>query len=241
VRHKILKYLVPVIFFALIGLYIARFGGPAILRVYIQFGTAGIKKLAIFSCAPEEEITPPSINKKYLEELNLYRLRELEVRLPKTMKVVEGTISKTYYKKRSWRRDGSVAYLLCERPGFFVNLFPELNKQGVTDDYLFLSRTMNAKTEEIKTLSDAFFVVMKSIFTPDLGDQQNLKMVKFSWEGKRGFINYNLGSKESYYDCNLIDSEGNFLKLCIKDKSALLDLDKVLAIISSIKKISNVK
>ena len=95
---------------------------------------------------------------------------------------------------------------------------------------------MHARISETKNITDSFFVIMKSIFIPDLGEQGKVKMAQFALEDKKGFINYNLGRTESYFDCNVIDKEGNFFKVYIKDKGSTLDLEKLMAIISSVHK-----
>lgn len=90
-------------------------------------------------------------------------------------------------------------------------------------------------------------------------------MTQFRLNGKRGFINYNLGDQSgiasspqpaasvakqsprndgqglyapvNYFDCNIIDDQGGFFKIYIKDDGARLDLNRVLAIISTAEKI----
>jgi len=61
---------------------------------------------------------------------------------------------------------------------------------------------------------------MKGIFTPDLGRQENVKMAQFKVASKRGFINYNLGQPDNYFDCNVFNEKGVFFKIYIKDKGA---------------------
>ena len=128
--------------------------------------------------------------------------------------------------------------MVYQKPKFFINLFPQVKKQGVENNYDFLTRTMNAKVKDIDNVTDAFFVIMKSIFTPNLGDQKNIKMVQFESLGKKGFITYNLNPEENYFDCDVVSSDDTFVKIYIKDKGRALDLDKVIAIISTAK-ISN--
>jgi hypothetical protein len=123
-------------------------------------------------------------------------------------------------------------YVLYEPPDFFIDLFPQLKKQGISDNYGFIKRIMFAKSKEVKNLTDTFFMIMKGIFTPDLGDQKNVRMVEFKLADKKGFINYNLGKPDNYFDCNVISNAGDFFKIYIKDKGATLDLNQVLAIIS---------
>jgi len=42
-----------------------------------------------------------------------------------------------------------------------------------------------------------------------------------------------LAKADNYFDCNIINNAGDFFKIYIKDKGASLDLDKVVAIIST--------
>jgi hypothetical protein len=216
-------------------LFIAKFGGPSILKLYVQAGISHPENQAIFSLTPEPQIKRLVKDETYLAELKHYRLPQITISLPKEMKAVQGETTKYYYKRRPWRTSGSVAYLLYEKPNFFTGLFPQLSRQGIINDLEFLNRTMHARLEDIKTITDAFFVVMKGIFTPDLGDQKRLKIIKFSCEGKNGFISVNSGGKINYFDCNFFDPEGNFFKVCIRDVSSTLDLNKVCTIISTVK------
>ena len=75
---------------------------------------------------------------------------------------------------------------------------------------------------------------MKSVFTPDIGDQKNVKIVKFKTADNKGFITYNFTASENYFDCDVIKDDDAFLKVYIKDKDRKLDLDKVIAIISTL-------
>jgi hypothetical protein len=162
----------------------------------------------------------------------------MEIYLPKGFTVVKEKITKVYYKKKRRQEEKPAIYLLHEKPDFFVNLFPWIAKQGVYSDYVFLGRTMYAKLKNIENLTNAFFVIMKSIFTPNLGDQKNIKMVAFAFGEKKGFINYNLTPVANYFDCNIIVNQGDFFKVYIKDKDAKLDLSKVLAIACTVKKLN---
>lgn len=225
------------IIFILAIAYIYKFGGPSILRLYVGSGIGNCQNQPIFCIAPGEEVLRHEVDKDYLSQLKLQKFPELELYLPKELKGVLGESSRTYYKKRPWKTGTSVAYILFEKPNYFVGLFPQLAKQGVKDDYTFVTRTMSAKFDAINNITDAFFVIMKSIFTPDLGDQKNTKIVRFISRDKRGFITYNLSASGNYFDCNILDLQQNYFKLYIKDKAAMLDLDKVLSIISTINKI----
>jgi hypothetical protein len=185
--------------------------------------------------APTKEIIDPNINKEYVQELLPYSFPKVTISVPKGFTVVQEMIKKVYYKRRIGKQNQPIIYVLHQEPGFFPNLFPQFKKQGIKDNYAFVKRTMYAKTTGIKTVTDAFFVIMKSIFTPDIGDQKKVIMAQFQAADKRGFINYNLDGQDSYFDCNVIDNKDSFFKIYIKDKGAILDLDKVLTIISGAK------
>jgi hypothetical protein len=230
-RNKLLKYLWLGLFLLLAVLFIASFGGPSILRLYVKAGIGDCRKIPVLCMVPREEITNPAINKDYILELLPYKFPKMVISAPKGFTVSQERITKIYYKKH--RDKGSIIYLLSEEPNFFVNLFPQLKKQGIRDDYEFIRRTMYADLNSIKNLTDTFFVIMKSLFTPDVGNQNDLKMAQFSINGKRGFINYNLSKSGNYFDCDVIDASGNFFKIYIRDRQAALDLDKVMAIIST--------
>jgi hypothetical protein len=82
-------------------------------------------------------------------------------------------------------------------------------------------------------------VIMKSIFTPDMGDQKNLVITKVDFLHMRGFLTYNLSRGGNYFDCNMLDTENNFYKVYIKDKKAQVSLEQALAIISTLKRAAN--
>jgi hypothetical protein len=186
--------------------------------------------------APALEIISPKINKEYIAELLPYEFPKMSIYAPKGFTIIKERIKKVYYKRNKRQHSGNVIYLLREDPNFFTNLFPQLTKQGIDSDYEIIKRTMFARLKDIKNLTDTVFVIMKSIFIPDLGDLRNVKMVQFMLTDKKGFINYNLDKSGNYFDGYIIDSGGNFYKIYIKDKEASLDLDKVLAIISTVNK-----
>lgn len=235
-RKSLIKVIITLTLLLLASLFIGKFGGISILRFYIETGLGDCHNQPIFCLGPEEEINNPALDQGYISGLIQYKLTDLEIRLPKKFTVIKQETIKRYYKRRKTKYKDAVIYLLYEKPNFFLNLFPQLSKQGIKNDYEFITHTMDAKTKDIKNLNDAFFAIMKSIFTPDMGEQKNLKIVKFISPNKKGFITYNLSILENYFDCNLIDNEGNYFKLYIKDKPASLDLNQVLAIISTVKK-----
>lgn len=226
-----------IIVLAIAVIFALKYAGETILKSYIELGIGNCSKLPILCKAPEEEISITDISAVFLKGLVPYSLDEVEIKVPRNFTVVKEHMQKAYYKKQ--RKDsGDFFYLLYEKPDFFVNLFPRMKKAGVYDDYEFLARTMNAKTPDIEDLTDTFFVIMKSIFIPNLGDQQNAIMIKFRSKEKKGFINYNLSASGNYFDCNLFNNEGDFFKIYIVDKNATLDLNKLFAILSTVKKSS---
>lgn len=236
-KKKLTKYLFWGIFLLLGILFVAKFSGGRILKFYVESGIGNCQKIPILCMTPREIINNPSLNEEYIKELLSYSFPTFIISLPKGFTVVQSTIKRVYFK-RAHRRDpyaGPVIYLLHRKKNFFINLFPQLNKQGVKDDYEFIRRTMFADLKIINNLTDAFFVIMKSIFIPDLKSQADVKMVQFSMPDRRGFINYNLTNKGNYYDCDVVDAKGDFYKMYIKDKESTLDLYKLFAIISTFK------
>ncbi len=214
-------------------LFVARFGGPRILRFYIEAGVGNCRDIPVLCISPQEEMVNPTIDEAYIARLLPYNFPGIRILLPKGFTVIKQRITKVYYKKWKRRAKGATIYLLYEPKDFFVRLFPQLKKDSVNNDYDFISRVMYARVNEINSLVDAFFVVMKGIFIPDLADQHNVKIIKFTGPAQKGFIGYNIGAKENYFDCNII-GEGGYFKIYIKDKARSLDLSKVAAIISTI-------
>ncbi|MCU0652477.1 MAG: hypothetical protein MUC39_06010 [Candidatus Omnitrophica bacterium] len=236
-KHTIEKYVTIAVVLLLAILFIAKASGPSILRLYVESGMGGVEKQPIFSTIPQEELNDPAVNAIYLTGLTLYHYPDLEILLPKKFGVVKQTQKKIYYKKWKSKDKGAMIYISCKKPDFFTNLFPRVKKQGINNNYAFIKSTMYAQAKEIKNTNDAFFTIMKSIFTPDMGKQDNLKIIKFTLAGKKGFLTYNLGLLDNYFDCNFTDKEGNFFKVYFKDKGANLDLEKVFTVISTVKKL----
>lgn len=234
-RKRALKYIYIAAILIPAILFVAKFGGAPILRLYLETGVGSCRKIPILCLTPEEEIVQPGINKEYSAGLLTIKLEKVEIAVPRGFNVVQEAVKKVYYKKMKGHYSGAVIYLLYEPPDFFIDLFPRLKKQGITDNYKFVRRVMYARLKDTENLTDAFFVIMKGIFTPDLGSQDNVRMAQFKVADKKGFINYNLGKADNYFDCNVIDDEGGFFKIYIKDKAATLNLDNVMAIVSTAK------
>lgn len=237
-KKKLKKYIyiTVVLFFGL--LFVIKFAGAAILRLYIESGIGSCKEIPVFCIAPNPKAVNQTINKEYNSGLIEYQLLQVQINAPKEFKVIKQHVTKMHYKKKKLKSKGSVMYLVYEPPGFFTGLFPQLKKEGINNDYEFISRIMNTKMNDVKSLIDAFFMVMKGIFIPDLGDQHNVEIVRFAGEKQKGFIGYNLNEKENYFNCDIIMDEGYF-KVYIKDSMKNLDLEKVLSMISTIKKIDS--
>jgi len=234
--NKTKKHITSVLSIFLALVFIGVFGGPQLLKLYIRSGMGDCKSLPITCREPEIELNDPAISKEAIENFVPYVFKEIEICLPKSFNVVKSHTKKYYFKRRMIPTGRQTIYLLYKEPNFFVNLFPHLKKKGVKDDYEFIRRTMYAKTTDIHGITDTFFVIMKGVFTPFLGDQQNLAMIKFKLDDKRGFINFDLSQNANYFDCNIIDGDNNFFKVYIKDTSCRLELADVFAILSTVKK-----
>jgi hypothetical protein len=243
-KKKAVKYLyITVVLFFLV-LFVAKFGKQAILKAYIEAGIGNCVKIPILCIVPEEEAIISETDKDYISGLLPYSfparqlpyvLPKMKVSVPKGFTVIRGAVTKVYYKKRKYNSETPTVYLLYQKPEFFINLFPQLKKLGIKNNYDFVSRTMNARFTSIDGITDTFFVIMKSIFTPDIGDQRNVKIARFHAADKKGFITYNLGITENYFDCDVIGDNDAFYKLYIKDMDQKLDLGKVVAIVSTLK------
>jgi len=185
---------------------------------------------------PEEKIIRPEGRlENYLQELVPQKFPHMAILCPKGFTIVQELIKRPYYKKNKWLDKGGIIYLLRQEPGEFLKLYPDVKKQGVNNNYEFIERLSSANLNKVKNITDAFFVIMKSVFTPDIGSQKIVKMIKFQTYQFRGFINYNLSWPNNYFDCNIMDSRDNFYKVYIQDRGNRLDLNKVFAIISTIK------
>ena len=240
-KNRLIKVIAALVFILLGGFFVVRFGWPLLLRGYIQVGIGDCQKIPILCAVPVEQIKDPAVKNEYLGDMVCFRIMlpkgepGLEINMPKDFTVVKQMVSKGYFKKFKFRGKGSVAYMLYRAPGYFVNLYPQLKTQGIMDDHTFLRRTMYAREGDVQDIVDAFFVIMKTVFTPGLGDWKALKMAQFTSRDKEGFISYNFTPQAHYFDCNMFDSKGDFLKLYIKDKQAKMGLDELFAILSTFK------
>jgi hypothetical protein len=222
--------------FIIAVIFIVIFGGPNILKGYIETGIGSCDKIPILCKSPSQEIADSKIDKEHLNELIPHTFPKISLSVPRGFMVVQELHKRPYYKKRIARHKESVIYVFRQDPGYFIKLFPQVKSAGVKDDYDFIKRLTFANTNQVKNITDAFFVILKSVFTPDLGDQNKVVMASFSIPGKRGFISYNLFDKEYYFDCNIVDGNGDFFKLYIKDLKTSLEIKEVLEIISTLQR-----
>ena len=235
-KTKTVKVITSAILLVLAILFLIKFAGASLLKLYVQVGVGDCQKNPVLCLAPDTEITNPAIGQSYQNQLILYRFPKMQISLPKGFNVMQEEIKKFYYTKGVRKYAGPVIYMFYQEPGFFIKLFPQVEKLGIATNYVFIGRTMYAQSAKIKTLTDTFFTILKTIFTPNLGDQENIKMVKFFLPEHKGYITYNLGLKENYFACDVIDSEDGYFKIYIKDKDGMLDLEKVFTIIATAKK-----
>ncbi len=236
-KTNILKnFLSAIVFLSLAIIFIIKFAMPPVLKSYIKAGIGDCQTIPILCMTPSSEIINPQVQQTCLIKLIPSNdWPDMSVCVPKGFTVVKERIKKIYYKKSKRPIYDNVIYLLYEKPQFFMGLFPQLKKAGVNNDYEFIKRTMYATLPEVNTLTDAFFIIIKGIFIPDLGNQKDAHMAQFTIQDKYGFINYSLNKDYNYFDCDIFNKEGSFFKVYIKDKGATLDLNSVYAIISTVK------
>lgn len=233
-KNRLEKYLWLVIIFSAAVIFVIKFGGPRLLRSYIQNGIGDCVKIPILCMAPQDIQENLTLDNNYIQQLIPVQLPKTEVRVPKGFKVIEELVAKPYYKRKKLPKLEPVIYLLYQPPDFFINLFPQVKKSGIHNNYEFMRSLMHASESKIDNLNDAFFIIMKSIFTPDLGDQHNVKMLQFKWNDNNYFINYNLTGRTYFFDCTIITKNDDFFKVYIKDEKRELDLAKVFSILSTL-------
>jgi len=234
--NKFLKFLIKTISLIISLLFIIKFSGPNILKQYVSYGIGDCKTVPILCMQPDEKIITAEVNKEYIETLVPQKFPKMSISAPKGFSLVQELIKRKYYKKRRLDNE-AVIYLLRQEPGAFIKLYPDVQKQGVKNNYQFIRRLMYANLSKLSNITDAFFTIMKSVFTPDIGQQCLCRMIEFEAGDKRGFINYSMTKPNNYFDCNVLDSQDNFFKVYIRDTGAHLDLNNVFAIISTAKPI----
>jgi hypothetical protein len=231
---RLTKYFLKTAAMIISLVFIVKFAGNNILKQYIGYGIGNCRTSPILCMRPEEKVYTPRVDTAYRQTLIPQSFPKMSTSVPRGFDLVQELIKKPYYKRRR-TRNKAIIYLLVQTPGYFIKLYPDVKKQGVTDDYAFISRLMRAQMDRIENVTDAFFVVMKSIFIPDIGNPGTAKMIQFQMEGMRGFVNYQLSKPDNYFDCNVFDSSGVFFKIYIRDIGANLSLNDVFAIISTLK------
>lgn len=235
-RQKTLKILTVIIALAISAAFVAYFGGANILKAYIENGIGPCARIPVLCKMPTQEIINPKIDKEYAQGLIPYKFSRLCLYAPKGFTVVQELEKKASYKKWGKHKKEPLIYSFRQDPGYFIKIFPQVKKNGVSNNYSFIKRLAFARTDRIKNIDDAFFVILKSIFTPDIGDQEKAIIASFIMTDRKGFINYNLFDKERYFDCNLVTDEGDFFKVYIKDASGSMDLKEVFTILSTLRK-----
>lgn len=233
-RNNVIKYTLIALILLFCVTFVIKFAGPNLLRQYVSIGIGDCKNIPILCIQPQDLVFLPEINQEYLNTLIEQKFPKMSISAPRGFDLVQELIKKNYYKKIQ-AHNRAIIYLLVQEPDAFIRLYPDVRKQGVGDNYEFIRRLMYANLDKIKNITDAFFVIMKSVFTPDIGNQRIAKMIKFQLGDKKGFINYTMAKPANYFDCNVLDARLNFFKVYIKDTKARLDLNNVFTIISTLK------
>lgn len=234
-KNGLIKVSFNFILFIVCLAILVMFYTPSLLRGYIRIGIGNCQKIPIFCIVPERAINVRVLDKGFKSGLVTYEFPQMKISAPRGFNVVQEMIKKYYYKRKKPSEVNSIVYALYQPPGYFTNLFPQIHSGQTKDNYDFIRGLEYARLNEIKNLRDTFFIILKGIFTPDLGDQSKVKMIEFYLPDRKGFINYNLTGSFNYFDCNVVDKKGNFFKVYIQDKKSDLTLDKVFAIISTLK------
>lgn len=218
-------------------LFVIKFAGERFLKMYIEAGVGNCKNVPVLCMEPEKNTLYPSVDEDYINtQLIAYQFPKIKIKLPNGFNVVQELKKKIYYKRHEDEMgDFPIVYLLHQDPGFFLSLYPQLKKEGINDNYDFIKKMMETRLDKMRGLTDAFFIIMKGIFTPNLGNEKNLTTISFQLKDLKGFINYNLQEEANFFDCDIINSNDDFFKVYIKDKNKVLDLDKLFSVISTVK------
>ncbi len=233
--NRLFKPLALLVVLGAAVLFIVRFGGPQLLTFYVRSGLGQEVHLPLFYSSLSEEREVPAVSEQVLSRLKPTRMEDVELGVPKEFVIVKGALKRSYYKKWPPKSAGSQIHLLTQQKNYFVQLNPQVAAQGVRDDYEFLRRVQDARLDRIRSVTDAFFVIMKGIFTPDLGDQTDVRMGTFILPGKRGFLTESHAAEGDFYDCNFFDDRDRYFKLYIKDPTRSLSRAGVLAIVSTVR------
>ncbi|MFH1413223.1 MAG: hypothetical protein ABIG56_00020 [Candidatus Omnitrophota bacterium] len=229
------KYFLLSLVLLLAVAFVVRFAGSSLLRLYIKTGIGDCTAIPILCMVPQDEVIRPRINREYVGRLRLYKFPGILAYLPEGFSVIQETIKKINYKRGQPKGAEDVIYLLHREPGYFMNMFEQVDRKEIKNNYDFIARVMFARLDRVNNIHDTFFIIMKSIFTPYLGNQAGIRMVMFSLGDKKGFLNYSLSEQGNYFDCNVTNDNGDFFKIYIKDAQSVLDLTRVLTIISTVK------
>jgi len=234
-QKKLNKYVSVTIVLALCIAFIAKFAGQSFLKLYVAYGVGDCRKVPALCLKPSAKMEDVPVDMMYVGNLMPQRFEKMQIALPLGFTALEEKITtKVNFKRGRLKITGPTVFIFHRGPNFFIDLFPRLKSRGIKNDGEFIKRVMTADFNKIKNFEDAFFVIMKGIFIPDLGKQDNVKMMEFSVGDKTGFLNYNYTRSGNFFDCNIISPGGVFSKIYIKDISKSLDIFKVLAIISTL-------
>jgi len=227
-----------ILILCLISIYfVIQVKGVTFLRRYLETGIGTCAEIPILCKNPTERIINPELNSSFKKELIPHEFNRMRVSIPKGFGLIQETIKKAYYKRRQSEGANQVIYVLYQEKDFFIKLYPQIAQRGIKNDYQFMKRVVFGRIDTVSNLVDAFFVIMKSIFTPNIGDQKTVRMAQFSMKGFQGFISYNIGQNGNYYDCNIFNNLGGYFKVYIRDKKQLLGLPEVFTIISTLKEV----
>lgn len=235
-KDRIIKITIIILFLSACFVFVAKFGGPELLKFYLSTSLGDCRKIPVYCMSPEENPEKISVPDEYVrQKLVICSFPSVKICIPRGFMTIQENIKKIYRKRSRKPTQQSVIYLFHKPPDFFMGLFPRLKKKGiVNNDYEFLKRVMNARMDRVSNLTDVFFMVMKGIFIADLGPQNTARMLILSLDEKKGFINYNITDGGNYFDAKFIDGDKGFFSIYIKDKNGELDLHQVCAIISTI-------
>ena len=128
---KIQNFLINAALLILAVLFVIKFAGPSFLKAYVNTGIGDCKKNPVLCIAPDVEITNPPINQDYKFGLVPYSFPKMRIYLPKGFNVVQEEMKKFYYTRDARKYSGPAVYLLYEKPGFFLKLFPQVAKKEV--------------------------------------------------------------------------------------------------------------
>jgi hypothetical protein len=230
---KILKYLGWALCAVAVCIFIVWTAGPQLMKSYIRSGIGDCAKIPVLCKVPSVELGMPALNPEFKNSLLLQEFSHMAIFAPKGFGVTQETEKKLFYKKNKFKQADEAIYVLCKEEWFFANLFSPLTKIGTDTNYIFLGRVMEANLDKIRSLKDMFFVIMKSIFIPDLGPQETSNFARFSFAELKGFLSYNLTPQGNFFNADFVNPKGEYFKVYIRNKAGLLDVDKVLTIIST--------